>query len=104
MVAAAKEDEVILEGQEGAEGEDIEGGDRPSEEEDEEENEEVEESDRFDASGETKAAGEVPTRPPGGRAASIASSYWRPERQDRKGELGGLDDRFEHVAAQVNGR
>lgn len=38
---------------------------------------------------------------PGVRAASIASSYWRPEREDRKGELSGLDDRFEKLATQV---
>ncbi|KAG1671900.1 hypothetical protein FOA52_003467 [Chlamydomonas sp. UWO 241] len=36
----------------------------------------------------------------GGVAHSFASSYWRPERSDRKGELGGLDDRFEVLAAQ----
>ncbi|GAX78082.1 hypothetical protein CEUSTIGMA_g5524.t1 [Chlamydomonas eustigma] len=38
-----------------------------------------------------------------GYAASIASSYWRPERQDRKGHLGGLDERFETLATQYEG-
>eukprot|EP00955_Chlamydomonas_euryale_P055198 356057-Chlamydomonas_euryale.AAC.1 len=40
----------------------------------------------------------------GGRAAgvahSFASSYWRDERTDRRGELSGLDDRFEVLATQ----
>jgi hypothetical protein len=36
-----------------------------------------------------------------GYAHSIASSYWRSERQDRKGHLGGLDECFETLATQV---
>jgi|LauGreSBDMM110SN_4_FD.fasta_scaffold225001_2 hypothetical protein len=46
------------------------------------------------------SGGEPPSKP-GVRAASIASSYWRPEREDRKGELSGLDDRFDKLATQV---
>ena len=37
----------------------------------------------------------------GGPAMSIASSYWRTEREDRRGALPLVDERFEHVAAQV---
>jgi hypothetical protein len=36
----------------------------------------------------------------GGRAASIASSYWRPERSDRRGALDVIDARFDKLTAQ----
>ncbi|KAK9819819.1 hypothetical protein WJX72_002761 [[Myrmecia] bisecta] len=36
------------------------------------------------------------------RAGSIASTYWRPERRDRKENLSVIDERFEHLALEYD--
>jgi hypothetical protein len=76
----------------------------PEGEEEEEEEVETEEAGGSDEEEEEADPSEAKPSGPGsvkgGRAASIASSYWRPERQDRKGELNGIDDRFEVLATQ----
>ena len=90
IVNAAKDVPVAIpEGEEEELTEELEG----SEEEEEEEHNEG-------PSSSSKPGPSGPGSVKGGRAASIASSYWRPERQDRKGELNGIDDRFEVLATQ----
>ena len=96
VVAAAKEEPSIPEGPEG--GEDEQGQGEESEEDEEEEGQAPTEEGGHPAPSVTGSG----SKAAGVRAASIASSYWRPERQDRKGELGGLDDRFEQLATQVS--
>ncbi|RMZ53463.1 hypothetical protein APUTEX25_003285, partial [Auxenochlorella protothecoides] len=63
------------------------------------------ESEAGDGLGELRGEGSVQSRWPGRtapKAGSIASTYWREERQDRRGELTTLDDRFEHVALEYD--
>ncbi|KAK9846608.1 hypothetical protein WJX81_007566 [Elliptochloris bilobata] len=36
------------------------------------------------------------------RAGSIASTYWRPERADRKAALSAIDEQFEHLALEYD--
>eukprot|EP00798_Chlamydomonas_sp_ICE-L_P015295 gene15295-21379_t len=64
---------------------------------------ESEECEDDDEDGGNEVSG-MPTRPKGfvGPAMSIASSYWRNERNDRKGLLVHQDEHFENVAAQYD--
>lgn len=58
------------------------------------------ESEAGDGLGELRGEGSVQSRWPGRtapKAGSIASTYWREERQDRRGELTTLDDRCEET-------
>ena len=100
VVAAAKEEPSIPEGPEG--GEDEQGQGEESEEEEEEAGKKEGPASIEEGGHPAPSVAGSGSKAAGVRAASIASSYWRPERQDRKGELGGLDDRFEQLATQVS--
>jgi hypothetical protein len=91
-------------------GDEVEDGsvvDDSGDEFDEEEEEEEEEEGRAGShSGAARGPGSSASQALGGarygagRAASIASSYWRPERSDRKGALDVIDARFDKLTAQ----
>ena len=59
----------------------------------------VEDGDQYDASNEIDGAFPQSRRP---RAGSIASTYWREERSDRRKLLSVIDEHFEHLALEYD--